>query len=381
MVLASGALVALLAATCLYLVVRDDFIGKAAAHRARLQETYENRIFALEAEIERLTSRQTAEQESLQRRITELLERQERLSERHSWLGPVLERAEDLRATGEPIPFPTPRPEVRASIDEDEIDHAAITGSAFAGSAAPNIHWPIRGGGEAGRTDALFHALDRSLRDLETEQTAEIGRLADETYQTVEAIGSALEAAGIEMAGRHGEEGAGGPLIAAMGGTPFEERVRELEEALDRLESVKRTVRRLPIISPVPGAAVTSGFGMRRDPLLGRPAYHPGLDLRAAPGSPVRAAAAGTIVEAGWNGGYGRMIEIDHGDGMRTRYAHLSGMLVRKGDKVSDGEVIGRVGSSGRSTGPHLHYEVRKGGVPVNPQKFMTAGQSLGKLL
>ena len=116
----------------------------------------------------------------------------------------------------------------------------------------------------------------------------------------------------------------------------------------------------------------TSGFGVRADPFHAGAAMHPGIDLAGAYGTPIYATADGTVLRAGWNnGGYGNMVELDHGRGIVTRYGHMSAVLVHAGDHVTRGEQIGRMGSTGRSTGNHLHYEVRIDGRPVNPIPFM----------
>ena len=115
----------------------------------------------------------------------------------------------------------------------------------------------------------------------------------------------------------------------------------------------------------------------RPDPFLGRMAMHTGLDMRDAYGSIVHATAAGVVESAGYNGGYGNMVDIDHGNGVVTRYAHLSGILVQEGQTIRVGEPIGKLGSSGRSTGPHLHYEVRINDEPVDPTRFLKAGAKL----
>ena len=121
----------------------------------------------------------------------------------------------------------------------------------------------------------------------------------------------------------------------------------------------------------------TSGFGMRQDPFVRGPAMHTGLDIRADAGEPARATAAGTVTMAGWNGGYGKMVEVDHGNGLASRYGHLSQIDLYVGDKVRIGDIVGRLGSTGRSTGPHLHYETRIDGEAVDPQKFLNAGAKL----
>jgi len=124
-----------------------------------------------------------------------------------------------------------------------------------------------------------------------------------------------------------------------------------------------------------------SGFGVRIDPFLGRPAMHTGLDLHGETGDAVHATADGTVTAAGWSGGYGRMVDIDHGNGLSTRYGHLSSIDVRVGQSVKTGQIIGKVGSPGRSTGPHLHYETRLRGAATDPQKFLRAGQRLAASL
>ena len=121
---------------------------------------------------------------------------------------------------------------------------------------------------------------------------------------------------------------------------------------------------------PVPGA-VTSPFGMRMHPIFHVMKMHTGVDLHAGMGTPIHAAAAGTVVYADWRGGYGKCVIIDHGGGLATLYGHQSEILVNVGQKVKRGEVIGKVGSTGYSTGPHLHFEVRVNGTPVNPLGYL----------
>jgi murein DD-endopeptidase MepM/ murein hydrolase activator NlpD len=114
-------------------------------------------------------------------------------------------------------------------------------------------------------------------------------------------------------------------------------------------------------------ASVSSSFGLRVHPILGSHRFHRGVDLRAGSGTPIRASADGRVTFAGWNGGYGRQVMIDHGRGLASMYAHMSRMAARPGSQVRRGEIIGYVGSTGLSTGPHLHYEVLQNGKPVNP--------------
>ena len=125
------------------------------------------------------------------------------------------------------------------------------------------------------------------------------------------------------------------------------------------------------------GAEVTSSYGVRIDPFLRQPAMHTGVDFRGETGDPVLASADGEVALAERHGGYGVMVEIDHGNGLASRYAHLSAVAVRAGEKVKAGDLIGRIGSTGRSTGPHLHYEIRLQGDVTDPQRFLRAGLRL----
>ena len=188
-----------------------------------------------------------------------------------------------------------------------------------------------------------------------------------------------LDMAQLEAATPH--TGMGGPFIPVKlpaDAGPFERQLSRINVTRAQVDRLNRTLALVPYRKPVVGEVeFTSGFGIRSDPFLGRPAMHTGLDFRAAMGDPVRATANGKVASAGWAGGYGRMVEIDHGNGLSTRYGHLSEIGVKVGDSIKIGQVIGAVGSTGRSTGPHLHYETRIDGEAVDPQKFLRAGVRL----
>ena len=131
---------------------------------------------------------------------------------------------------------------------------------------------------------------------------------------------------------------------------------------------------------PMPASHVTSNFGWRHDPLTGQTRFHKGVDLRAAYGQTVASVASGRVVQAGAQGGYGLSVVVEHGSGIRTRYAHLSEVSVKPGDAVADGEAIGKAGQSGRSTGPHLHFEILADGRPVDPVEAAQRFKVLGEL-
>ena len=173
----------------------------------------------------------------------------------------------------------------------------------------------------------------------------------------------------------------GGPFVPVKlpgESNTFERELMRLNIARAQTEQLNRALVYVPVRKPVSGEIdMSSQFGVRIDPFLRIPAMHTGLDFRGEIGDPIRATAAGTVTNAGWTGGYGKMVEIDHGNGLATRYGHLSQIDVDVGDKIRVGQVVGRLGSTGRSTGPHVHYETRIDGEAVDPLKFLNAGARL----
>ncbi|MGH6798952.1 MAG: M23 family metallopeptidase, partial [Roseiarcus sp.] len=166
--------------------------------------------------------------------------------------------------------------------------------------------------------------------------------------------------------------GEGGPYIALGDAKNL-----SAEEQAKRNEILKKLLKSLPLSAPLAQFQVESPFGPRVDPLNKRDGFHPGVDLSAPFLSPVYSTAPGIVSFAGVNGNYGKFVEIDHGNGIVTHYAHLHRLMVVKGQKVGGRQQIGQLGSTGRSTGPHVHYEVVVDGDPLDPEKFMEAGKNV----
>ncbi|RUU47978.1 M23 family metallopeptidase [Mesorhizobium sp. M6A.T.Ca.TU.002.02.2.1] len=368
-----------------YLVLRDDLIGATTARQARMQQAYEDRISALRAQVDRITSRQLLDQQLMETKVGELLERQTQLSLRHGRLGPILER------TGSDVGAPpaSAKPDKRADVTDAQpqaYSVASVGASLGVGDTRPFSLWstrsdPLPSDTEADRADRLFVSINESLKAIESQQLTRIITLADNAYRNADAISQALEAAGLPVDSDFGKSDAGGPLIPLDSSMMFDSKVRELDEALDALDRLKTEARRLPLANPAPGRSVTSPFGVRTDPLLGTAALHSGMDFRAPTGMPAKVTAPGVVVKAGWNGGYGRMVEVDHGNGFATRYGHLSKISVTVGERLNAGDVIGKTGSSGRSTGPHLHYEIRHNGEAIDPLRFLRVGKKVAQYL
>lgn len=215
------------------------------------------------------------------------------------------------------------------------------------------------------------------LAQVEAGQLAFVERLtrfADRKSATAEA---ALRMLGLNparmLASLDDRSAMGGPLISFLPSTAqaFDPRFRRLGLSLARMDALQRGLQGVPRVIPAAGTHISSGFGYRTDPFVGSPAFHAGLDFKGPIGAPIYAAAKGKVAFVGRRPGYGNSVEIDHGNGLRTRYAHMSAFRARTGQSVMAGQLIGAVGSTGRSTGPHLHFEVRLHGQPVNPRPFL----------
>lgn len=373
-----------------YLMLRDDLLSTLVTPRVY---AYEDRVAALRSQIDRIGTESLLQQRDVRQKVGELLEKQDLLAQRQERLEPLLGRPTATPApsgVNRNLPVPTPRPAYRETIRTSGYHAAEAMGrTAYAPESKVEVPWPLRptkpGMMEESGMDTPeamspdeHHSLEQSLLEVERKQQAQIETLTTQVYLTTETIEEVLELAGLT----HKEaSNTGGPLIEIMENPDFEGRIQELDEALGRLDELKKVVRRVPIINPLPGAKITSRFGTRKDPIRKRVAYHSGIDFRAKRGELIRATGAGKVVKAGWYGGYGRMVEIDHGSGITTRYAHLHEILVDVGEQVPAAAALARSGNSGRSTGPHLHYEIRRNGKALNPLKFISAGSQIARLL
>ncbi len=286
---------------------------------------------------------------------------------------------------------PKPRPETAS-----EFEPLPETGATFGKSQHTSMSARPRLNAEmaALRSDTSLPVGTRiasmkiSLDQIELEQVRTLNRMHIPLKASLGRMQSALEEAGISPSDLTGPQKAlevgsamGGPFVPLKvdpKASPFEREVNGFQTTLMEAMKLRAILPALPIRAPVPyGSDVTSSFGMRVDPFLGRMAMHTGIDFRQDSGTPVRATASGKIVSAGPDGGYGNMVEIEHGNNLASLYGHLSAILVSEGQWVEKGAIIGKVGSTGRSTGPHLHYEVRVNDSPVNPERFLRAGTRL----
>ena len=353
--------------TATYFAFRDDLLKGLIARQAEQQNAYEDRIAELRARIDRTTSRQLLDQEQFEQKLDDLMRRQSTLESRATALGgiadPVVTGA--IKPPGSAAPAGSPMsPQARdrrSSLEPDRTPGA-------------------RRAGKDADINAKLSRVEASLDRLDHRQALGLAQLQERYEGKARRLRGVLVDLGLKLGGP-APAGSGGPFVPIKlpgEGNSFERAVARVKIARTQAEHLTRTLLRVPLRKPVNGEIdLSSTFGVRVDPFLHVAAMHTGLDFRGDAGDPIHATAAGTVVGAGWSGGYGRMVEIDHGNGLSTRYGHLSQIDVKVGDEIRIGQVIGRMGSTGRSTGPHLHYETRIDGDAVDPQKFLHAGARL----
>ncbi len=383
-----------------YQVYRDDLIRSALTKQATMKHEYEDRIASLRSRLDKVTSMQLLDQQALEKQVQDILQRQNRLGRRDELMGRLLAKAQDRNLgtssrTGKvPVPQKSPNKQkpVRKNITTGSLNEPAKLDIALLGSA-----FSIRGTSQqlaetgnptSSNATGMLAAADAdpfadvasAIVKIEQNQIAEVTSLREQLIQQSEEVSKILGSIGIKTDPAP-QFGIGGPLQEVSQVNDFESHLISLETSLAHYDKLAATLRAAPIGTPVSQPVVSSHFGTRIDPFTGRRAMHSGIDFKARTGTPVLATGYGKVVMAGRKGGYGNLVEIEHENGLITRYGHLNRILVKKGQVVSTGQKIGKVGSTGRSTGPHLHYEVRKSDGALNPVRFLRAGRTAKQIL
>ena len=411
------------AATTSYIAFHDDMIGAYLAHEADMQAAYEDKLAQSRAELDRVASRQLLDQTSFEGKMHDLLTRQARLEQRGEIVAALANQAslgagrlaEDLaprahsKATESALgaidsvsrPGPSDSviaPTTRAYAPSPQLDgapapkkprpvedsHASLVPPAKPAPDRTSRDLAAAADNAALGAPARLGLIDYSLDRVERSQIASLAKIADSARASSARLDAVIARTGIasENLAVPGDSAAvGGPFIPLdvdPTAPAYDKAVARAARDVAQAEKLRRLMAFMPVREPLIGdVSVSSPFGYRADPFLGRPALHPGIDLVQPFGAEIRATAAGRVVHAGWMGGYGNMVEIDHGNGLATRYGHMSEIAVQEGDEVGFGKVLGKIGSTGRSTGPHLHYEVRVDGEPVDPERFLNAREAL----
>lgn len=421
-----------------YFVFHDRMLSALMTRQAEMQTAYEDRLAAMRAQVDRMASRQLLDQNSVENRVHELVARQAQLETRAVVVAnlaegaglvpdalpgltakdktPVTVRQRSLTGIGGPAaPIPGFAPLESRSAPALKALERSLTPASITPAKPKPVPEPVEAQGlpslrtgdmsDASQTMKSDHGaaspavplalhlatVTAKLDRVERLQINSVGMIAAVAQRNSAQLRAALAQTGLNLEklsaprrtvkdGRTRGEGpaVGGPFVPLKidpNGTPFEREVARLQDQIVTADRIRQVLPYIPLRRPLSSVAdVTSPFGGRADPFFGRAAMHTGVDLREPYGAPVLATAAGKVTSAGPNGGYGNMVEVDHGNGITTRYGHMSAVLVSEGQWVEAGTVVGRLGSTGRSTGAHLHYEVRIDDDPVDPMRFMRAG-------
>jgi murein DD-endopeptidase MepM/ murein hydrolase activator NlpD len=399
-------MLALAATGAAWMIWRDEALQYLLVRQAHQQLDYEDRIASLRRQVDRVMSRQLLDQNTIEGRVHDLLSRQARLESRATMISSLADQVGSIPAAA-PAPIqniaplpparkgtpPSRAPVTQAPLPQPTPDEIAPTETTPSNKPRPDgIELRTKLDRESDLPRQMLqddgapmgerlNVLARSLDKIERDQVDAIGRVAVVARVQSQRLRSVLNDTGLspERLDRV-PMGTGGPFVPLKmdpNGSSFERALHRASGDFLLIARLTSAVRNLPLERPLQGGDLSSNFGTRIDPFFGRPAFHAGVDLRDEAGSPVRATAPGKVVTAGWAGGYGNMVEIEHANGISTRYGHMSAINVSEGQMVQRGSMIGRVGSTGRSTGPHLHYEVRVDGEPTDPMRFLRAGSKL----
>jgi len=353
-----GSFAALFAANVVTLVaflMAPDIAGLINGENERVIAAYEDRIAQLRIEVDRLHSRHYAQAGDVNLQLQELGQQQELLLEQHQYVRRLAEKASEL----------------------------GIEPARVAAGGPPATPVPATAGGTV--VDDIAAAA-RSVTQMFDDSRLALSALSTAATQSTEAILGELQEIGIrpQLPGPV-PAGVGGPHLPPGDGPDAFDIVDDanaVADALARFKAARGALDVAPIHQPLDGTAPTSsGFGNRKDPFTKGKAFHSGLDFPASAGTLVLSAGFGRVTFVGRKSGYGNVVEITHGAGLMTRYAHLSGFIAKEGQAVKTGTPIAMVGSTGRSTGPHLHFEVRRSDRALDPARFLAAGKRLARFM
>jgi murein DD-endopeptidase MepM/ murein hydrolase activator NlpD len=383
----------------IYILFNDEALKYLVERQVSITRSYETQAASLQTEIDRLRSLKLIDQERIDRAVADLARRQTIIDTRQSALSalavanPKLQSATakttgSLPAVERQAPAAAPAPKPSPLSDTILITPANERWARLESRPLPPLGPTLNAHAAETATEVRLINLGRDLRRLEAAQSFALNNLEVSYDSREQRMRKVLDDLGVKpgrdsarFAANRGAQGAsGGPFLpwTRPSDDPFARQIHRIRSSAMSVGALEKEIDAIPVRRPTAGETdITSSFGVRLDPFLRQPAMHTGIDFRGDAGDPVHATAAGRVVQAERNGGYGQMVEIDHGNGLVTRYAHLSAIAVSNGTAVAPGDLIGRIGSTGRSTGPHLHYEIRMQGEASDPQRFLRAGLRL----
>lgn len=341
------------ALTATALLMAPDIARLLGGQNELVLSAYEDRLAQMRVEIDRLHSRNYAQAGDMNLQLQELSAQQELLLEQHQMVRALVTKADQLGIAALPA-------------ESEPTDLSMVTTQ----SGNPDI------AATAASVTQMMGETQQAMTDIAQTATARTQGIVTELAK----IGIDLKLPESHF------DGMGGPLLAASddaaASTPMIDDANAVMDALMLYKAARDSLSLAPVHLPITGNfRQSSGYGNRQDPFTGSRAFHSGLDFAAPTGTSVLSAADGEVSFVGQKSGYGNVVEIDHGNGLFTRYAHLSAFIARKGQQVVTGTPIAKVGSTGRSTGPHLHFEVHRGDNSLDPKPFIDTGKRILAML
>lgn len=388
-------------------VFKEQIIASKERRYIKMQGAYEERLAQIQGAYDELNGQLVIAQERFLATTRDLEEKHRQLAAlmtQRQTAGTLLDKAKRRYAdTARGKTNPERSNVVLMAVDQsdDGIDvvHTStrpvreasseplVTGSETIEGQTINFAALAHGGRESqigsdARIEARLSSLERAQQSLITSVEETTDKRVRE-LKSIIAMTKVVDPDALLKKMKSSGEGQGGPFLGldiagklAGGGEDddFEKQLFRVSKNLERMANLENAVATMPMAEPVLFYHRSSGFGARTDPFTGRRAFHSGLDMATQYGTPIHVTGSGIVTFADWKGAYGRMVEVDYGNGFKTRYGHMSQINVKVGQKVAFRDVIGKVGSSGRSSGPHVHYEIWYNGVVRNPSKFIEAG-------
>ncbi|NOT42516.1 MAG: M23 family metallopeptidase [Alphaproteobacteria bacterium] len=400
-------------------IFKEQIIATKDQRYASMQAAYEGRVSQMQLAYDELNGllvlaeerfqNATRDLESKHRQLTALLMQKQamdksvrdvrrQVADMGAYMGPSYSRAESTDGANTlVVQLAEAEPAIRQSRGQETI--ADSTFAKVIGDIRPPTGGGIPGKSPLGKNYVVqrIAALEDRLNTVKKQQLALLGELRDVAGVQIDRYSRIVQMTGLnvdqvaQQIGIRSRDGRGGPYVplasevraAAIDGVTdeFDRQFSDIAESYGRLDALTVAVSRMPLVTPIHHGHYrsTSGFGYRVDPFTGRVAFHSGADMAGEFGTPILASAPGRVIAAERRGPYGLMVEIDHGRGIRTRYGHLQNAFVKAGDQVAFRQKVATMGSSGRSTGPHLHYEIWFNDVVRDPTKFFDAGRNVFK--
>lgn len=354
------------------LIFGDKLSAQLVAQQSDMQFAYEQKLVVFRTQLDRFARQTRLERDGVEGRIADLMLRQAALEARSAMLTALADQTRAPDGAG-PVKFGEAGPGAGGPIKPASVQRAGAEPPFTI--LDPSVPTPER-----------VEYLERAINRVERIQLGSLDGLTRRSQSTLLHLRSAFSEIGLDAeklvpaaALVRGQVANLIPQSADFGGGPFESNVAQIRRTLSVLGRLRTAANSVPFIRPIPasGGLMTSSYGTRSDPFTGEGRFHAGMDFRSPIGVPIHAAGSGVVHSAGVGGGYGNLVIVDHGNGLMTRYAHMSEIKVVAGQPVATGTILGLVGSTGRSTGPHLHYETRVNGEPNDPAKFIRAGERI----